>query len=192
MSGKGIVNYLKSFIPWIAFAVVSTQFDWRYSGLVGLVLAAGLLVLERRRGKAWDTLVIELSATVFFAVLTVWSFADPGSPLHDHVGSLSDVWLAVTAWGSIAVRRPFTLGIAKTMVPAAVWDNPAFLRVNVVITAVWAASFTVAGVASAVLLSSAPHATAALIVIKVLGFAVPASFTVHYRRTVQARARKAA
>ncbi|MGH8920986.1 MAG: hypothetical protein ACRD0H_22080, partial [Actinomycetes bacterium] len=90
------------------------------------------------------------------------------------------------------VRRPFTLGIAKTMVPPSVWDNPAFLRVNVVITTVWAASFTVAGVASTVLLSSAPHATAALIVIKVLGFAVPASFTVHYRKHVRARAQKAA
>jgi hypothetical protein len=185
------MNYLRSFVPWIAFAVASTQLDWRYSGLVGLVLAAGSLLLERRRGKPWDTLVIELSATVFFAVLTIWSFADPGSPLHDYVGALSDAWLAITAWGSVAVRRPFTLGIAKTMVPPSVWDNPAFLRVNIVITAVWAASFTVAGVASAVLLSSAPHATGALITIKVLGFAVPIAFTVRYRQIARARAQKA-
>ncbi|MDT8914899.1 hypothetical protein [Amycolatopsis sp. PS_44_ISF1] len=186
------MKYLKSFIPWIAFAVVSTQADWRYSGPVGLVLAAGLLGLDRRRGRSWGTLVIELSATVFFAVLTGWSFADPGSPLRDYTGSLSDGWLALTAWGSIAVRRPFTLGIAQTTVPRAVWATPAFLRVNLVITAVWAASFTVAGLASALLLSAAPHATAALIVIKVLGFAVPAAFTLHYRRAVQARAQKAA
>ncbi|WP_275294822.1 hypothetical protein [Amycolatopsis sp. La24] len=186
------MNYLKSFLPWIAFAVVSTQADWRWSGLTGLVLAGGLLLLERRRGKGWDTLVIEVSAIVFFAALSIWSFSDPASPLRDYVGALTDLWLAATAWGSVAAKRPFTLGIAKTMVPPEIAATPVFRRVNVVITAVWAASFTVAGIAEAVLLHYAPHDTVGLVVIKVLGFAIPISFTIRYPRIVRARAQKAA
>ena len=186
------MNYLKSFLPWIAFAVVSTQADWRWSGVTGLVLAGGLLLLERRRGKAWDTLFIEVSAVAFFALLTAWSFTDPTSPLRDYVGALTDLWLALTAWGSIAAKRPFTLGIAKTMVPPEIAATAVFRRVNVVITAVWAASFTVAGIAEAILLHFAPHDTVALVAIKVLGFAVPISFTIRYPRIVRARAQKVA
>ena len=37
------MNYLRGFLPWIAFAVVSTL-DWRWAALVALVLAAGLMI----------------------------------------------------------------------------------------------------------------------------------------------------
>ncbi|WP_239154696.1 hypothetical protein [Amycolatopsis sp. FDAARGOS 1241] len=45
------MNYLKNFIPWIGFAIVSTQADWRWSSVLGLVLAGGLLLLERRGAR---------------------------------------------------------------------------------------------------------------------------------------------
>ncbi|MFI5610184.1 hypothetical protein [Amycolatopsis sp. NPDC051903] len=185
------MNYLKSFIPWIGFAIVSTQADWRWSSLIGLALAGGLLLLQRRRGQAWDTLIIELSAVVFFALLSGYAFADPDSPLRDYVGALTDAWLALTAWGSLAVRHPFTLGIARTMTPPQVWHHPRFRRVNVVITTVWAASFTVSAAAGAFLLHFAPHATVELVVIKVLAFVVPVTFTIRYSERSRARARQA-
>lgn len=57
-----------------------------------------------------------------------------------------------------------------------------------VITAVWATAFTVNCLALAVLLALAPHATAALVAVKICGFAVPAVFTVRYPRIVARRA----
>jgi hypothetical protein len=50
--------------------------------------------------------------------------------------------LGVIAWASLAIRRPFTLGIAKQSTPGELWGRPEFLRVNVIITLVWAVSFT--------------------------------------------------
>ncbi|GLY39100.1 hypothetical protein Amsp01_051240 [Amycolatopsis sp. NBRC 101858] len=190
--GETGMNYLKSFLPWIAFAVVATQFDWRWSGLTGLVISAALLVLARREGRQNDALIIEWSALAFFALLTATAFAFPASPLKTYTGALTDAWLALTAWGSLAIGKPFTLGIARTMTPPELWGNPVFKRVNVVITLVWAASFTVTGLAGIALLNFAPHATAALITLKVLGFAVPVAFTIRYPRIVRARAEKAA
>jgi hypothetical protein len=186
------MNYLKSFLPWIAFAVVATQFDWRWSGLAGLVISAALLLNARREGRKADALIIEWSALAFFALLTAVAFAFPASPLKTYTGALTDAWLALTAWGSLLLRRPFTLGIARTMTPPELWDNPIFKRVNVLITLVWAASFTVTGLAGIALLHFAPHATVPLIVLKVLGFAVPIAFTIRYPRIVRARAQKAA
>ncbi|MGW3243519.1 hypothetical protein [Streptomyces sp. NPDC001070] len=186
------MGYLRSFLPWIAFAVVATEIDWRFGALAGLLLSIGLVVLDRRAGRSPDQMVIELSSGVFFALLAALAFAAPDSPLEPYNTALSLGWLALTAWGSLAVRRPFTLGIAKTMVPPEVWGNRVFLRTNVIITAVWAVSFTVNAALLAVLLAAAPHALAAIIAVKVCGFAVPAVFTVRYSRAVAARRQAAA
>lgn len=186
------MNYLKSLLPWIAFAVVATQFDWRWSGLTGLVVSAALLLLARREGRKADTLILEWSGFVFFVLLTAVAFAFPASPLKTYTGALTDAWLSLTAWGSLAIGKPFTLGIARTTTPEKFWDNPVFKRINAIITLVWALSFTVGGLAGITLLSYAPHATFALITLKVLCFAVPVAFTIRYPRKARARAEQAA
>ncbi|MGW5719230.1 hypothetical protein ACWEVP_23880 [Amycolatopsis sp. NPDC003865] len=186
------MNYLKSLLPWIAFAVVATQFDWRWSGLTGLAISAALLLLARRDGRKADTLILEWSGLTFFALLTAVAFAFPSSPLKTYTGALTDAWLALTAWGSLAIGQPFTLGIARTTTPEKFWDNPIFKRVNVIITLVWAISFTVGGLAGIALLNYAPHATAALIALKVVCFAAPVAFTIRYPRSLRARAQEAA
>ncbi|MEU5263523.1 hypothetical protein [Amycolatopsis sp. NPDC021455] len=186
------MNYLKSLLPWIAFAVVATQFDWRWSGLTGLVVSAALLLLARREGRKADTLIIEWSGFVFFVLLTAVALAFPASPLKTYTGALTDAWLSLTAWGSLAIGKPFTLGIARTTTPEKFWDNPVFKRINVILTTAWALSFTVGGLAGIALLNYAPHATFALITLKVLGFGVPVAFTILYPRKARARAQQAA
>ena len=117
------MNYLKSLLPWIAFAVVATQFDWRWAGLTGLVISGGLLLLARREGRKADTLILEWSGFAFFTLLTALAFGFPASPLKTYTGALTDAWLALTAWGSLAIGKPFTLGIARTTTPEKFWDN---------------------------------------------------------------------
>ncbi|WP_326822786.1 hypothetical protein [Streptosporangium sp. NBC_01756] len=182
-----MIRNLLGFLPWIVYAVVATGDEWRYGALAGLAIAAVVIVADRRAGKKWDEMVIESSAVVFFVVTALISFAAPDSPLTPYGPALVNAWLALTAWGSLAVRRPFTLGIARSMAPPEVWQTPLFYRVNAVITSVWGAAFTVAALSLALLLHGAPHATAAVIAIKVLTFAAPAVFTARYPRTVAAR-----
>jgi hypothetical protein len=179
---------LLGFLPWIVYAVIATGEEWRYGAVTGLVIAAVLVVLDRRAGRGWDEIVVETSALVFFAITTVFSLVRPDSSLIAYGPALVNVWLAGTAWGSLAVRRPFTLGIARTMTPPEVRATPRFYQVNAVITTVWAVSFTVAAVALTVVLSLAPHATALVVTIKVVTFAVPALFTARYPKIAIRRA----
>lgn len=186
------MNYLRSFAPWIVFAVVATQLDWRPSALIGLAIAALLVIWERSTGAPLDSMVIELSGAAYFAVVSVFAFAAPDSPLRDDLLALSSAWLALTAWGSLAIGRPFTLGIARTMVERELWDNPIFRRTNVIITAVWASSFTVEAIAVATVTALAPHAVAPVVILRVAAFTVPVVFTIRYSALVRARAERAA
>ena len=80
-----------------------------------------------------DSLIIEISSAAFFAGLAVIAFADPHSAVHDYSAAASSGTLAVVAGLSLAVGKPFTLGIAKRTTPRDIWDLKPFIRVNAVI-----------------------------------------------------------
>ncbi|MFE1951395.1 hypothetical protein ACFW9D_13090 [Streptomyces sp. NPDC059524] len=163
--------------------------DVRWALLVGLALAVVLAGAQRRGGRGWDALVIEVSAALYFAGCTVAAFAAPDSTLVEHYASAgSSLWFALVAWGSLGVGRPFTLGIARTQVPRELWGNPVFHKVNVVISAVWAASFTVSGIGTAWLRHAQPHDSVGRTVLTVLCVALPILFTVRYPDIARARA----
>lgn len=179
------MNYLRGFIPWIAFAAVSPA-GWQWGALAGLLLGLHRVVQDRRAGIAVDALILEHSTVVWFAALTAFAFARTDSPVQHWTGALSLGWLAATAWAGLAARRPFTLGIARRQTPEELWHNPVFLWINVVLSTAWAASFTV----TAALVAAADAAglgAAVAIPLQIAGFAAPAAFTARYPERVRAR-----
>ncbi|MFG2853441.1 hypothetical protein ACGFZ9_22590 [Streptomyces mirabilis] len=179
------MGYLRGFIPWIVAGVVSS-FDWRWGAIAGLVSGLLLLLQDRLRGVGLDALILEISTVVYFVVVGAVAVADPGSALADHTDVVSFGWLAATAWGTLATRRPFTLGIAKRQTPPEYWDMPEFVRVNNHITSAWGAGFTFIGVSLAV--CGAVDAPAWVgIAAHVAGLVGPAVFTKVYPARAQAR-----
>ncbi|MEV4437394.1 hypothetical protein AB0K09_00005, partial [Streptomyces sp. NPDC049577] len=127
------MSYLRGFLPWIAFAVVSTA-GWQWGAVIALVVGLALLVQDRKAGVPAESLILEGSTVVFFVVLTALAFALPHSGLRNYSGALALGWLAVTAWATVVIGRPFTTGIAKRQAPKEVWHTKVFRRINVVIT----------------------------------------------------------
>ncbi|MEU1805684.1 hypothetical protein [Streptomyces sp. NPDC019937] len=181
------MSYLRTFLPWIVFAVLPSG-QWKWAALAALVIAVAVTVQQRRAGAGLDSLIIEVSSAAFFAVLAVIAFVDPHSAVHDYSAAASSGTLAVVAGISLAVGKPFTLGIAKRTTPREIWNLKPFLRVNTVITAVWTAAFAVTAVVLAVVAHTGNgHSTPATL-IQVAGFVIPMVFTIRYVATAQARA----
>lgn len=178
--------YLRGFIPWIIFACFPSK-DLPTAALVSLIVGAFLIFQDIKRGTDADALILEGSTVGYFAVLTALAHADKGADLSHWSGVFAFSWLALTAWITLAVRHPFTLGIARKTTPREYWDQPAFLHVNVVITLVWAIAFTVTAVAIAACYG-AGFGAAGDYTCQALGFAIPAIFTNRYPKIVQARA----
>jgi hypothetical protein len=177
------MSYLRGFTPWIAFGVIPS---WQWGALAGLIIGAGLLIHARIAGISADSQILEASTTAFFVALSALAFTIPDSPLKHYAGALSFGWLAITALGTLAIRRPFTLGIAKAQTPREYWDTPGFLSVNIVITSVWALAFAVTTIALAICAATeAP--ILARVACQVTGFAIPAIFTSRYSAIVKAR-----
>lgn len=177
------MSYVMGFVPWIIWAVLSAT-NWRVA-LCAAALAALALAVQARRRHDLDLLTAV--TFLFFAVMAVIALANLQAGLHNWTTALSAGTLAVIAWVSLAVRKPFTLSIAKKQVPEDAWGHPLFLRTNDVIMAVWAGAFTLSCLACALIVHANPKDSAALIVAQVLGFAVPMGFTVLYSNRAKAK-----
>ncbi|MDX3224663.1 hypothetical protein [Streptomyces sp. ME19-01-6] len=181
------MSYLRTFLPWIVFALLPSG-SWQWAALAALVVAVAVVAQQVRTGTGFDALIIELGSAVFFAALAVIAFADPHSVVHGYSAALSSGTLAVIAGASLALGKPFTLGIAKRTTPREIWGLTPFIRINVVITAVWAAAFALTALALAFEAHAGNgHSTTATLV-PVAGFAVPMAFTIRYVAHVQAKA----
>jgi hypothetical protein len=179
------MSYLRGFAPWIAFALIGAV-SWQWGALLALLCGVGLLLLARRSRFTPDSQILEISTVAYFAALTAVAFSVPDSALRHYTGPLAMGWLALTAFGTLAIGTPFTLGIAKRQAPRELWDSPVFKKVNQVLTTVWATAFAVTAL-TLLVLNLAQLGAVATIPVQVAGFIIPASITHGYPQRVRAR-----
>ena len=183
------MSYLRSFAPWIVFAVIPAS-QWKWGALFALVVSVAGVIRHTRNGMPLDAQIIEIGSAVYFAALTVLAFADPKTTsLHAYVPAMAAGALGLISGVSLLAGKPFTLGIAKQSVPPSVWSNPRFMHSNMVITSVW----TAAMLTDSVILASLAHSVMfAKLLVQLAGFAIPMVFTVRYAHHVRAKEKAAA
>jgi magnesium-transporting ATPase (P-type) len=135
------------FAPWILLSVV----EGPHRLVLAAALACGLALATTFVGAAVSVRpkLLDLTAIVFFGALTLWAaVASPDTSrwLGDWAGEMSNVAIAVIAGLSLAVRRPFTLQYARETTEEEYWTSTLFLRINFVITTVWAVVFALIAV----------------------------------------------
>lgn len=146
---KLVDGYLKSplsgIAPWVLMSVLTSPGRFEEAVCSALGLALLTMWLGHRRGIAIHALEI-FGAAFFVALAIVGLFASDGaiSWMELWAGELTNIALAVFVIATIVVRKPFTLPYAKEQAPEEYWDSPLFLKVNYVISAVWAAVFVFA------------------------------------------------
>ncbi|GLX19266.1 hypothetical protein [Streptomyces lavendulae] len=187
-------NPVVGMAPWIVFSLLVGP--GRFEIAVGIALASAvvLVVLGRvvHRGSSWK--LLEVADVVFFAALAViGALASDGTLrwLETYAGEIANLTLTVIAFGSMAVRTPFTLQYAREQVDRSLWHAPAFLRTNYLITGVWGLAFLVAALAGGFgdLVLRDPGNIWTGWIIQILAIVAALRFTVWYPGVVRARAR---
>jgi hypothetical protein len=166
--------------PFIACGLISSFTNWRIGTVVAVTLSAVLVLTAARQGRGIGAAVIETSAVVFCAVALVLAFVTPQAAIRDFIGALSTGWLALTAWCSVVLGRPFTKVAERRLVDASVWEQPPFHRTHLVVTSMWAAGFTATAVVLGVVEYAAPHSGVIEILVQVAGNFVPAVLAYRY------------
>jgi hypothetical protein len=179
-------HYARTYAPWLLLAIVSGWND-QAGAVTGLVAAALLLALDLRRGHRADSLILEMSTTVFMALLSALAFAAPDSSPMNYGASMAIGWLALTAWTTVLAGRPFTEGIARRSVSADIAATDLFKQITRTIAIAWAIGFTVMTVILAFVQHLAPGNTLLLVLVKICGFTIPGVFTARYPEVAKKR-----
>jgi hypothetical protein len=137
----GVAIRLMAFLPWLLYGFASGTNHWRVATGGGLILCLVYLAVLVRRGISirlmdWTTLTVFVIGSVLMIGLHLTVFPD-----YDVVV----IWscFAVAAWSSVVIGHPFTVAYARENAPAEFWDNPTFLRLNLVMTLWWCGLLTV-------------------------------------------------
>ncbi|MFC0403361.1 hypothetical protein [Paraburkholderia rhizosphaerae] len=167
------MKLLLAFAPFIAFAVVEHLAGVQPGLAVGTLLAIALLVRDLvtpgRRIK-----LLEVGTALLFGALAVYAFTNDVQWSIAAVRLRVDAGLMLIVLASIALRQPFTLQYAREAVDREHWESPQFVRVNHVISTVWAVVFGVLVLADIVMayVPALPHSTGVIATIAALYAAV--------------------
>ncbi|WP_405441556.1 hypothetical protein OG373_30580 [Streptomyces avidinii] len=190
-------NPIVGMAPWIIFSLLVGPGRFELAVVLALLAAVALIAVSRlvNRGTSWK--LLELADVVFFASMAVVGLlASEGTRrwLETYAGEVSNIALAVIAFGSMAVRMPFTLQYAREQVDPSLWHTRGFLRTNYMITGAWGVAFLVAAAAGAYgdLVLHNPNNIWTGWIIQVLAIVAALKFTVWYPDVVRARAARAA
>ncbi|MFE6908895.1 hypothetical protein [Streptomyces erythrochromogenes] len=186
-------NPVVGMAPWIIFSLLVGP--GRFELAVGLALATAVALIAVghlvNRGSSWK--LLELADVVFFASMAViGALVNDGTLrwLETYAGEVANIALAVIAFGSMAVRMPFTVQYAREQVDPSLWHTRGFLRTNYMITGAWGIAFLIAAVAGAYgdLVLHNPNNIWTGWIIQILAIVAAVKFTVWYPDVARARA----
>jgi len=115
-------------------ALVDLMTNLMHFEIVSLALAA-------RGGRSIK--LMDWTTLTFFAIASVLTIGIRSTTFPVYIAVV--VWLcfAIAAWSSVIVGRPFTEVYARENAPPEFWNNPVFVRLNLIMTLVWCGLMTV-------------------------------------------------
>jgi tryptophan-rich sensory protein len=133
------IKLVLGFAPWLAFMFIAhdSLFRLKLGLIVALVLCLLMGLLRLHRG------VILWAGLAFFGyamIAVVWL---ENHWAMRHMGILANGALALSTWYTVITKRPFTLDYAREKTDPSLWNQPFFLRTNMIITSVWGLCFTI-------------------------------------------------
>jgi hypothetical protein len=154
------------FIPWILFWVIGGPSTWETASIAALLAALFVMALsldfrplvawsaggQQRGGSRLDLShlkLLDVATVVFFLAMTIASIVTSRhdvAELDRYSQAISSGALCIIAVGSIVAGHPFTVDYAKEEAPPQAWHTAVFKRINLVLSASWAAVFGVCAV----------------------------------------------
>lgn len=132
-------SILKSLLPWILFFTLFGHSEGSKEMAAAIALLSHVFFNYQALRKRF---VLDIGALVFFLLFLLNVFIFKYTIITDNGYLISNCALALIAWISLIIRKPFTLQYARLQVALEVTASLLFRVVNDIITAIWATLFT--------------------------------------------------
>ncbi len=138
-----LISLFTAFIPWIAFALIAEAplgnplMSLTLAFIVAIALTIVLSYRQLLKGYILAVVTLVFFVAFFIPIIGLHQYY-----LAKYLAALSMLVIAVVCWATILFHFPFTLQYSREGVDPERAKSPLFMRVNYIITAVWALAFT--------------------------------------------------
>jgi hypothetical protein len=134
------MGILLSLAPFLVFALVD-RIGGATEGLIAAALVALVLLARGWLKDRGAPKILDLGSALLFGGMALYAVL--GAPDWSLMGVRLrvDGGLLLIVLISLAIGKPFTLQYAREHTPVERWNDPGFIRSNVVITSVWTLAF---------------------------------------------------
>ena len=129
---------LPGFLPLIVFGAIAVIFRGHNS-----TRCCNSGRYRRRMDRSEKGMILSWANLVLFGSMLVAIGILGMTCIIPYMGILIYAALASVTFGSILLKKAFTLQYARGMVEKALWDKPLFIRVNVFMTGIWGGIFSI-------------------------------------------------
>lgn len=136
---KTLLGLFKSLFSWILYSVLINDFHVNaiYAAIVSIIVTLVLSSSYLKKGYIISWVVL---TNLCLVLVIAWLF--PGNYIQRDPWLLSSLVLSAGAWISIAIGKPFTMQYARESVPQEKWTHPSFIKINQIVSFVWAILFS--------------------------------------------------
>ncbi len=133
-----VVKLVLAFAPWLAFLLIAQGSMLRLKAglLVALSLCVVMGLARLHRG------IILWVGLLFFSAATLAVVGFENLWTVQYMGILANGTLACSTWLTVALKKPFTLEYSREHTAPSLWNDPLFIRSNMLITSAWGLAFT--------------------------------------------------
>src|ERR1700722_3865835 len=127
-------------VAWVTYGTLGGAGHWTWGALGALVIALAIVAHEYSRGAVK---LLDCVTAGYFAIVLVTTIAF--GPWLFKTCNIFLSWgaLALVTWAALYRGFPFTIHCAREKPPPEIWDHPIFLRLNVILTVVFGAMFSI-------------------------------------------------
>lgn len=146
---------LLNFLPWILFFLLSgsTHSQLNFAIIIATITAC---IFEFKGLK--KLFILSWGTAIFFIFMLFMVVILNNQWVEKHTWIFSNGTLALIAWGSLLLGKPFTIQYAKEFVSKEKWNHPMFIEINYCLTRVWGLIF-LCGIVLHILKIYYPHFT---------------------------------
>ncbi len=128
-------NILRGFLPWILFFALSGHSNTSVEMATSAALISHIIFNHHALKKGF---VLDWGTLLFFVLFSINVFILQYIAITNNGFLISNCALAVIAWISLIISKPFTLQYAKSHVALEVTKSPLFILINYILTVAWA------------------------------------------------------
>lgn len=134
-------DVIKSFLPWILYFILVDQKQQQLD--IAIIIAAITSIIFEFKGLK-KGFILSWGTLIFFIFMFISVIILRNQYIIKYAWIFSNGALALIAWISILIHKPFTIQYAKEKVSKDKWEHPLFLRINYLLTTVWGLIFSIA------------------------------------------------